>query len=304
MLIDTFGFPACLEDSVANTWTVDDCFRSRELDFGRLFLPERIAGVGGISCLDADEQRTLNQIRANSYCHLFVLIEELVIPLAVDHATHEVHGDETRLRVLLRFAEEKVKHRALMRRVTVQFAARFGTPCGLAAPREGATEAVVRAAPLTGLLLTCLIEWLAQVHYDEHARSDHDLDPLMRDVLRHHWIDESRHARLATMLIEEVGRTTSERDRDEAVDELLDLTHSLDEFLARQLELDVESLERITPRTFTPHERDEIRRHQAQAYRWTFLVSGLAHPQFLRVVRRLTPGGAAKVAAAGRAYDT
>ena len=63
MLIDTFGYAVCLEDSVTNTWTVDDCFGGRQFDFDRWFLPERIAGVRGISCLGTDERRSLNQIR-------------------------------------------------------------------------------------------------------------------------------------------------------------------------------------------------------------------------------------------------
>jgi hypothetical protein len=303
MLIDSFGYAACLEDSVTNAWTVDDCFRGRAFDFDRPFLPERIAGVRDIRCLDPDEQRTLNQIRANSYCHLFALVEELIIPVVVDHARHEVNGDETRLRILLRVAEEEVKHQELMRRATVEFAAGFTTTCGLIRARERAVESVARATPLTGLLLTCLIEWLVQVHYDEHARADHDLDPLMRDVLRYHWIDESRHARLDALLIEDVGRSVSSRECDLAVDELLDFSDAVDEFLARQLELDVESLERSTPRVFTAHERDEIRRHQAHAYRWTFLASGLAHPRFLEIVRNLTPRGAATIADAARALQ-
>jgi hypothetical protein len=303
MLIDTFGYPACLEDSVANPWTVDDCFRGRDFDFDRLFLPERIAGVRRIGALDPAEQRKLNQIRANSYCHLFALVEELVIPVVVGQVQRELHGDETRLRVLLRLAEEEVKHQTLMRRATEEFATGFATPCGLIDGRERAAVAIAGVAPLTGLLLTCLIEWLVHVHYDEYVRDADDLDPLMRDVLRYHWIDESRHARLDAMVIEEVGRTVGQADRDRAVDELLDLCDAVDEFLARQLELDVESFERTTPRAFTAHERDEIRRHQARAYRWTFLVSGLAHPRFLQTVRSLTPSGADKVEEAAYAFS-
>jgi hypothetical protein len=303
MLIDSFGYAACLEDSVTNEWTVEDCFRGRAFEFDRPFLPERLAGVRGIRCLAPDEQRTLNQIRANSYCHLFALVEELIIPVVVDHARHEVHGDDTRLRILLRVAEEEVKHQALMRRATVEFAAGFATTCGLIQARQQAGEAVARATPLTGLLLTYLIEWIVQVHY-EYTRADHDLDPLMRDVLRYHWIDESRHARLDALLIEDVGRTVSPRDCVGAVDALLDFCDTVDEFLARQLELDVESLERSTPRVFTAHERDEIRRHQARAYRWTFLASGLAHPRFLEIVGELTPTGAATIADAARAFQS
>ena len=41
-----------------------------------------------------------------------------------------------------------------------------------------------------------MIEWFTQLHYTEHVREDAELDELFRDILRFHWIDESRHARM------------------------------------------------------------------------------------------------------------
>ena len=107
--------------------------------------------------------------------------------------------------------------------------------------------------------------------------------------------------RLDSLLIGEISRTLTLAEREQAVDELLHLFDEIDELLAEQLDLDVESLERSTPRRFTEHERDEIRRHQARAYRWTFMVSGLEHPNFVHIVRQLTQRGGDKVVAAARA---
>jgi hypothetical protein len=190
---------------------------------------------------------------------------------------------------------------ALILAGVTQFAAGFGTPCGLIPVQKRATGAVTRPSPLSALLLTSMIEWFVQLHYLEHVRDDHALDPLMRDVLRYHWVDESRHARLDSLLIGEISRTLTLAEREQAVDELLHLFDEVDELLAHQLDLDVESLECSTPRRFTEHERDEIRRHQARAYRWTFMVSGLEHPNFVHVVRQLTQRGGDKVVAAARA---
>jgi len=53
----------------------------------------------------------------------------------------------------------------------------------------------------------------------------------------------------------------------------------------------------------TDAERDEIRTHQHRAYRWTFLVSGLQHPTFVRIVDQVTTSGADKVAAAAHALS-
>ena len=73
----------------------------------------RRAGVNGIGCLTDNEKRLLNQIRGNSYCHIFAFVEEYIVPLVIDRARADVYGDETRLWSLLRFAEEEVKHQEM-----------------------------------------------------------------------------------------------------------------------------------------------------------------------------------------------
>jgi hypothetical protein len=136
MLTDDYSYDACLRGSVTKAWTVDDCFRGRDFDFNKPFLPERIAGVSAIRCLDDHEKRMLNQIRGNSYCHVFAFVEEYIVPLVIDRARTDVYGDETRLWSLLRFAEEEVKHQEMLRRAGEQFQAGFGVTCGLVPGRE------------------------------------------------------------------------------------------------------------------------------------------------------------------------
>jgi hypothetical protein len=43
------------------------------------------------------------------------------------------------------------------------------------------------------------------------------------------------------------------------------------------------------------------RAHQQHAYRWTFLVSGLQHPNFVPIVSQLTTTGEDKITAAAHA---
>jgi hypothetical protein len=243
----------------------------------------------------------LNQIRGNSYCHIFAFVEEYIVPLVVDHARGDVYGDETRLWSLLRFAEEEVKHQEMLRRACDQFEAGFGTSCGLVPGREEVAVAVLGTSPLTALLLTSMIEWFTQLHYVEHVRDRAELDELFRDILRFHWIDESRHARMDSLLIDEVARDLGPEDRETAVDGLLELGGAVDGLLAQQVELDIDALQVATGRSFTEAERNEIRTHQQRAYRWTFLVSGLQHPNFVRIVEQLTAGGAEKLAQAATA---
>jgi hypothetical protein len=303
MLTYDYTYAAALEGSLKHEWTVDDCYRGRDFDFTKPFLPDRIAGVRDISCLDDHEKLQLNQIRANAYCHLFAFVEEFIIPMVLENACRDVYGDETRLRSLLRFAEEEVKHQELMGRANAQFAAGFGVSCGLVPGREAIAEAVLSTSPLGALLLTSLIEWFVQLHYVAHVKDEQELDGLFRDILRYHWIDESRHARLDTILVDEVASELSAEDRELAVDHLLALGGAVDELLSQQLDLDIDALERSIGRVLSEADKGEIRSAQQRAYRWTFLVSGLEHPKFVEIVERLTVDGPDKIAAAAHALS-
>jgi hypothetical protein len=298
-----YDYARALDGSLHHSWTVDDVFKGRTFDFTKRFLPERIAGVDSIAFLDADEKLKLNQIRGNSYCHLFAFVEEYIVPMVLENATREVYGDETRLWSLLRFAEEELKHQEMMGRACDQFAAGFGTPAGLVGGREAVAQVVLSTSPLAALLLTSAIEWFVQLHYVEHVRDDQQLDPLFRDLLKYHWIDEARHAKVDSLLIGEVAAEVSEIDLESAIDEVLQLGMAVDGLLAQQLELDIDALERASARSFSAEQREEIRVVQRRAYRWTFLVSGLEHPKFLEIIDGVTRAGRAKIEAAAEALS-
>lgn len=295
-----YNYARGLDASLQHSWTVDDAFQGRTFDFSKPFLPDRIAGVQAISCLTDDEKRTLNQIRGQSYFHLFAFVEEFIVPMVLASATRDVYGDETRLWSLLRFAEEEVKHQEMMRRAIEQFTRGFGSEAGLIDGREVVAAEVLKASRLGGLLLTSAIEWFVQLHYLEHVRDDQELDPLFRDLLRFHWIDESRHARLDSLLIAEVAAETPDAERESSIDEVLQLGLAIDGLLTQQIELDLDALERAIGRSLDPQQREEVRSAQQRAYRWTFLVSGLQHPKFVEIVEALTVGGRAKIDAAAQ----
>jgi hypothetical protein len=301
MLAQGYSYTECLNNSLKSAWTVDDCFQGRNFDFSRRFLPDRIAGVDAIACLNEDEKLKLNQIRGNSYCHIFAFVEEYIIPMVMDHARRDVYGDETRLRYLLRFAEEETKHQDMLKRAMDQIEAGLGISCGVVPGREDVAEVVLGKSRLAALLLTSLIEWFTQLHYLEHVRDDQELDELFRDILKFHWIDESQHAKADSLLMDEFVGNLSEEEREGAVDELLELGMAIDGLLAQQVDMDIEALERTTGRAFSEGERDEIRSHQRRAYRWTFLVSGLEHPNFVQIVNELTDAGGEKIAEAANA---
>ena len=303
MFSHKYSYADVLNSSLKVAWTERQVLDGKDFDFSRRFLPNRLSGADDIDCLDDREKLTLNQIMGNAYCHIFAYVEEYIIPQALEAAQRDIYGEETRLRTLLRFAEEESKHQALFRSSMALFEKGFGVKCDLIPGREEVAKVVLGKSRLCGYLLTSMIEWFTQLHYVEHVKQRQDLDALFRDLLRYHWMDEAQHAKIDSLLIAEMCDQISMADREKAVDELLELGGAVDGLLSQQAELDIGSLERALRRTFTDGERAEIKRHTLRAYRWTFLVSGLQHPSFVQIVSELTRDGRAKLEAAATALS-
>ena len=295
MLTHNYTYQNCLDISKRVSWLEDDVLADKNFDFSKRFLPNRLTGVDEIGCLNDQEKLQLNQIMGNGYCHLFAFVEEFIIPTVTEEAMNDVYGDEIRARSLLRFAEEELKHQELFRRSVELFGKGFGIECGLIPGREEVAQVVRSKSKLAVMLLTVIIEWFTQLHYIEHVRDDSDLDGLFRDLLRFHWMEEAQHAKLDTLLIGEVAETLTLEEREAAIDEVLELGGAVDGLLAQQIGLNIEALEKVTGRTFTDAEKEEITTSTQRAWRWTFLVSGLQHPNIVKAVGELTTSGVGKI---------
>jgi hypothetical protein len=303
MLSHDYSYPEILQNSLKVAWTESEVLDGRDFDYSRRFLPDRLSGVNGVRCLNDREKLKLNQIMGNAYCHLFAYVEEYIIPQALEAAQRDIYGDESRLRTLLLFAEDESKHQELFRRSTALFEEGFGVRCGLIPAREEVARVVLSKSRLCSYLLTSMIEWLTQTHYLEHVRDRSDLDGLFRDLVRYHWMDEAQHAKIDSLLIDEIVREISDEDREAAVDELIELGGAVDGLLSQQADLDLVSLEKAIGRTLSDEDKEEIKRNTHRAYRWTFLVSGLEHPNFVKIVSELTRRGPAKLEAVARALS-
>ena len=120
MLSHNYSYQECLDNSKKVAWKEDDVFAGKNFDFSKRFLPNRLSGVDNITCLNDNEKRQLNQIMGNAYCHIFAFVEEFIIPMVTQAALKDAYGEKVRLRSLLRFAEEELKHQELFRRAVAQ----------------------------------------------------------------------------------------------------------------------------------------------------------------------------------------
>ncbi|HKD16416.1 MAG TPA: hypothetical protein VKG23_01015 [Thermoanaerobaculia bacterium] len=303
MLSHNYSYSEVLQNSLKVAWTERQVLEGRDFDYSKRFLPDRLSGVDGIRSLNEREKLKLNQIMGNAYLHIFAFVEEYIIPQALEAAERDIYGDETRLRSLLRFAEDESKHQALFRKSSALFEKGFGVQCGLIPGREAVAKVVLSKSRLTSYLLTSMIEWFTQLHYVEHVKDGSELDGLFRDIVRYHWMDEAQHAKIDSLLIDEIIREIGEEDREKAVDELLELGGAVDGLLSQQADLDLASLEKAIGRTLSEDEKEEIKENTLRAYRWTFLVSGLEHPNFVQIVSELTDRGPDKLKTVARALS-
>jgi len=303
MLTHNYDYRSALEASQRINWDLEEVVQGRHLDFQKRFLPEALACVEGLACLDAAEKLKLNQIRGFSYLYLFGLIEEYIVPAVIEHAGTRAHGDDHELRALLHFAEEEAKHIALFKWFVDDFQRGFRTPCRGIGPAREIAAAILNHGRLGVFLTTLHIEWVTQRHYVESVKDNtaEGLDPLFVSLLRHHWLEESQHAKLDTLIVDQLAGAVDARKIEAGIDDYMEIGKMLDGGFVAQVDLDLESLQKAIGRLLSAEDRAEIRRVQLDAYRRTFLLAGMTHPNFDRSLRELSPGGHARVGEMARA---
>jgi hypothetical protein len=303
MLTHGYDYRSTLDIANRINWSIEDVIDGRTFDFRRPFLPEALARVNGIGCLDDAEKLKLNQIRGFSYLYLFGLVEEYILPAVIEHAGGAAHGDDDEMRALLHFAEEEAKHIQLFKWFVTEFERGFGTPCGAIGPAKAIADAILAHSRLGVFVATLHIEWMSQRHYVESVRGAEaaGLDPLFCSMLKHHWLEEAQHAKIDTLIVDKIARTLSPEEIEQGIDDYLAIGNLLDGGLAAQVQLDLASLETAIGRKLGEAERAEIAAAQHASYREAFLVAGMTHPAVDRALRELSPAGHARVAEVVRA---
>jgi len=277
-------------------WRIEDIIGGdKRLDFSRPFLPESLARVEPLDFLSGDEKRVLNQIRAHGYLYTFGLVEEFILPFVLDHARSGLDVDDVRTRAYLQFASEEAKHIHLFKRFREEFTRDFGHRCDVIGPPEAVAKHVLSHSPLAVALLILHIEWMTQRHYLDSVVSNQALDPQFKSLLKHHWMEEAQHAKLDTLMVQELVRDLDSDAIAEGIDGYLKIGGFLDEGLKAQAGFDLDAFERATGRVVDGEQRERFLEVQHQALRWTFIGTGMSHEQFLATVEQIQPGGKARL---------
>lgn len=288
---NNYSYQGALEASERIGWRVEDIIGGeKRLDFSKPFMPESLAQVNKLSFLSPVEKRTLNQIRGHEYLAMFGLVEEFILPYVVDHARSQLSGDDYRVRALLQFAGEEAKHIHLFKSFRRDFEAGFGSKCDFIGPAEDVKNFVLSHSPLGVSLAILHIEWITLRHYIEGVKDNQDLDPQFKCLLKHHWLEESQHTKLDTLIVEDLASGATAKEIDQAFAEYVDIGGFLDNGIKQQTEFDVESFVQATGRSLSKSEREAMTAAVLKGMRWTYLGTGMTHPNFLATVEEIKPG--------------
>ena len=289
-MLNTYTYQSTLAAQEVIHWRIEDIIGGeKRLDFSKPFMPESLAQTEPLTFLSSEEKRILNQIRGNAYLCIFGLVEEFILPFVLDHARGQLNGDDYRVRALLQFAGEEAKHIQLFKRFRQEFEDGFGTNCPVIGPPDAIASAVLAHDPLGVAITTLHIEWMVQRHYIDSIKDDQELDPQFKSLLKHHWIEEVQHAKLDTLMVESLAAGRSEEERMRGVEEYIEIGGIIDGGLQQQIEFDLTSFEEATGRNLTEPEKEEFRRVQLRANRWTYLGTGMTHVKVLETLESLTP---------------
>lgn len=296
MLQHGYDYASIFATSQRIAWRIEDIIGGdKRLDFTKPFMPESLARVEPLKFLDRDEKRVLNHIRANGYLYIFGLVEEFILPFVMDHARKNLSGNDARARAMLQFANEEAKHIDLFHRFAKEFEEGFGTRCDVIGPAEEIAKAVLAHDPVSVGLLILHIEWMTQRHYTDSIKDNKSLCPQFASLLKHHWMEESQHAKLDTLMVEALAASYSPEQIAKAMEGYMSLGGLFDGGVKQQVEFDIAAFTAATGRRLSDAERSEMAAQQHQAQRWTYLGSGMSHPNFLASVGALSQAARANL---------
>jgi hypothetical protein len=298
-----YSYQSALATSERIGWKVDDLIGGdKKLDFSKPFMPESLAQVKQLSFLTPQEQLTLNQIRGHEYLSMFGLVEEFILPYVVDHARPQLSGNDYRVRALLQFAGEEAKHIHLFKRFRQEFENGFGSKCAFIGPAEDVSRFVLSHSPLGVGIAILHIEWITLRHYIEGVRDNDGLDPQFKSLLKNHWLEESQHTKLDTLIVESVVDGASAKEIDQAFQEYGEIGGFIDNGIKQQAEFELESFEQATGRKLSSSEREQMSDALLKGMRWTYLGTGMTHPNFLATVEAIKPEAKQQIEAMAPAF--
>ena len=282
-------YARCVQASKRVRWDIDeDVIRGRRFDAAHKFLPDGLSLANAFTTLSADEKRFVGQIQGRTYPNVFGLVERFINAKVLELSRDYWFGDQVALEALVRFSDEELKHQALFRRIEAMVGEVLPGGYRFDFDPDAVAHAVLGKSSWAVLALTLDIELFTQLHYRQSIDPDTELSELFKDVFLYHWKEESQHALLDELewVRHDAGLTAEERDQ--AVDDFIELVAAVDGILQAQANADAGYFASACGRAVEDAEARAIEAAFLKAYRWQYIHSGAQHPHFGKVLSSLT----------------
>jgi hypothetical protein len=175
-----------------------------------------------------------------------------------------------------------------LNRVEALIARGMPTGYGMVVEPGEVALAVLSKSAWALLALTCHIELSVQSHYERSIGADTSVAPLFRDLFRYRWQEECQHEILDEMEWRRVHDSLSSWERDQGVTDLADLIAAVDGVLRAQAAADSTYFLRMIERGFQDDAQRAVRALFLRAYRWQYILGGVDHPHFNRLLVEMT----------------
>jgi len=252
------SYAECLPNADRTSWRISDVLGDHHFDVTRRWMPAPLSGADGITCLTRAEEVKLSHVELGAYAHLLGCLEEFIAPTMMRLSRDVELDDRAAFEAVSNIATEDIKHIGLFREVRARVNAALGFPLALL-PEVGRVTSVVLGKHIGAvLLLTASIESLSEQHYLTCFQDDASLDPLTRHIFKAYWLEASQHARLERLESLRVFQGMVAAEKDDAIDDFIELVLGMEGLLHVQARFDVENLLRYIRRPLAKPEQAEI----------------------------------------------
>ena len=285
---DTEKYVRCIRASKAARWDIDDdVIKGRSFDRAKKYLPDGLSLVQELPTLSDAERRFASQVQGRTYANVFGLVERFITAKLLEVGHEHALGDQNALEALVRFSDEELKHQTLFRRINDMMGESLPAGYRFDVDPDVVARAVLAKSTWAVLVLTLHIELFVQDHYRRSIEPDGELSDVFKDVFRFHWRDECTHVVLDELELRRHDATLTQEQRDEAVNDFIELVAAVDGILQAQAKADAGYFAAHCGRAVPNQEADLLAKQFLRAYRWQYIFSGATHPRFQSILKSL-----------------
>ncbi len=287
--IKSHDYAKCIEVSKRVRWDIDkDVIRGRKFNFSQKFLPDGITRIDRLDFLTKEQKVLLSQIQGRTYANMFGFVERFITAKVLEVTRDHWLGDQVALEALIRFTDEELKHQELFRRIEKMMAEGMAPGYQFLSNPDEVAAAVLQKSTWAVLALILEIELFTQEHYKQSIAPEENLSDLFKDIFLFHWKEETTHAIMDELEWPREDKKLSATQRDQAIDEVIELIAAVDSILQAQCSADVDYFVKVGEGSFTENEMERLKDGVLKAYRWQYIFSGIEHPRFQKLFIDLT----------------